>query len=183
MISKFLYKLSANLKCRIILSDYNLPYLERYVLFRGLGFAVYLHRFVGPDDNRDLHDHPFESKSLMLSGGYTEKIYDPLAGSNVLVSPDKHKRIKPILAYKIRRPFQLLRQHPDIFHSIEKVKRNTWTLFLHGKKTRSEWSFLNPETLKEKKIDAQDRVDYSLLKIGKHTPGRKYYGYHRVTIK
>lgn len=50
-------------------------YLYRWELLRvrRIGLAVYLHRFVGDDWSRDLHDHPKRFVSLMLAGGYVEE--------------------------------------------------------------------------------------------------------------
>lgn len=41
----------------------------------GLAVPVVFHRFTGPDLG-DPHDHPWAFKSLILSGGYREEIYD-----------------------------------------------------------------------------------------------------------
>lgn len=54
-------------------------YLYRWTLFqprrpRALwrGFGIYLHKFVGDDWSRDLHDHPKRFISIGLKGGYAE---------------------------------------------------------------------------------------------------------------
>lgn len=44
---------------------------------------VYLHRFLRSDDDRALHDHPWDNRSWVLSGGYREHLQD---GSVVLRS-------------------------------------------------------------------------------------------------
>ena len=55
-------------------------YLYRWTLFqprrpRGLwrGFGIYLHKFVGDDWSRDLHDHPKRVVSIGLKGAYVEE--------------------------------------------------------------------------------------------------------------
>lgn len=48
-------------------------YLYRWTLIRWRGWAVYLHRFVGDDWSRDLHDHPKRFISIGLAGGYVEE--------------------------------------------------------------------------------------------------------------
>src|SRR5581483_11352359 len=50
-------------------------YLYRWTLLRlrRLGVAVYLHRFVGEDWSKDLHDHPKRFVSVGLYGGYVEE--------------------------------------------------------------------------------------------------------------
>jgi hypothetical protein len=47
-------------------------YLYRWTLLRLCGYGLYLHRFVGEDWSRDLHDHPKRFVSLMLWGSYVE---------------------------------------------------------------------------------------------------------------
>lgn len=49
------------------------PYLYRWHLSpRGDQPAAYLHHFMRSDDDRALHDHPYESTSVILSGQYIE---------------------------------------------------------------------------------------------------------------
>ncbi len=47
-------------------------YLYRWVILSTRWLGVYLHRFVGDDWSRDLHDHPKRFVSIGLAGGYTE---------------------------------------------------------------------------------------------------------------
>jgi hypothetical protein len=47
-------------------------YLFRWTLLRTPWFAIYLHRFVGEDWSKDLHDHPKRFLSIGLAGGYVE---------------------------------------------------------------------------------------------------------------
>ena len=61
---------------RIILDrESNEPYLERFYLFlkdRGnFPFNIFLHRFLKSDPD-DLHDHPWNYRTLILWGGYWE---------------------------------------------------------------------------------------------------------------
>jgi hypothetical protein len=55
-------------------------YLYRWTLFQPKrprwlwrGFGVYLHKFVGDDWSRDLHDHPKRFISIGLKGAYCEE--------------------------------------------------------------------------------------------------------------
>lgn len=53
------------------------PYLRRWwVIPRNSIFNIYLHNFLKDDDDRALHDHPFGSISLALSGYMVEKYLD-----------------------------------------------------------------------------------------------------------
>lgn len=48
-------------------------YLERYyVIPRNRWFSVYLHKFLGSDDDRACHDHPWASVSFLLAGRLIE---------------------------------------------------------------------------------------------------------------
>lgn len=49
------------------------PYLLRWhVIPRNKRFNIYLHKFLGSDDDRALHDHPWWFVSILLKGRYFE---------------------------------------------------------------------------------------------------------------
>jgi hypothetical protein len=49
------------------------PYLLRWwVIPRNRWFNIYFHQFLRSDDERALHDHPWASCSILLSGRYVE---------------------------------------------------------------------------------------------------------------
>lgn len=84
----------------------------------------YLHRFVKPDPDRHLHNHPWPARSVILSGGYRElrlvagevKSYSRYEGDQVA-----------LLA--------------DTYHTIaELYDREVWTLFTHWDKVQG-WGF------------------------------------------
>ena len=95
-----------------------------------LPFAVYMHKFLRPDMDRDLHNHPWHTAvSLVLSGGYTE---EREAGSGFV-----SRRLRPGRVNVIRR---------NTFHRVERLHgAHTWTLFVTGKFAGS-WSFRERET-------------------------------------
>lgn len=59
-------------------------YLYRWIILNVGWLGVYVHRFVGDDWSRDLHDHPKRFISIGLSGGYTE---ETPAGKRKFVAP------------------------------------------------------------------------------------------------
>lgn len=129
MIAAFCRWLADRRPCRLI-DVQGQPYLERYWLC-GLpgGGALYLHRFLAPDDARGLHDHPWPwALSLVLVGGYDELRGDPwLVSSCRTVRPG---RINLILG--------------STWHRIAALRgREAWTLFAHGPKTK-RWGFAIP---------------------------------------
>jgi hypothetical protein len=48
------------------------PYMERFALFETPWISARIHHIASPDLDRDMHDHPWNFASLVLSGGYTE---------------------------------------------------------------------------------------------------------------
>src|SRR6218665_1650716 len=77
-MSRLLYWLSGLLPC-LIISDNGNPHLERYYVGPAFGVRFYLHRFVGSDPTRGLHDHPWPwpwpwARALVLSGWYYEQL-------------------------------------------------------------------------------------------------------------
>ncbi len=103
------------------------PYLLRWHLLpRNPLCNLYLHRFLRSDDDRALHDHPWVSASLILSGGYIE--HRP-TGPRWLLPGDLVVR-GARSAHRVA-----LRRDAD--------SCPVWTLFLTGPRVR-EWGFHCP---------------------------------------
>lgn len=94
------------------------PYIQRWVL--DLGFCSFrLHRWLGSDDPRNFHDHPWWYISLVLWGSYADR------------SPKGNTTRKTgTLAY-----FPALHQHT--VHLESKV---CWTFLVTGPESR-DWGF------------------------------------------
>lgn len=124
MMRTFLFWLTSRLPCRII-SDGNTPYLERYYLFTLLGWRFYLHRFVGSDPDRGLHDHPWaRAFSIVLAGQYWEETRSGrrlVRWFNSLTGDTFHRVVLPHVG---------LYEFP------------CWTLFFHRAEYVKEWGFL-----------------------------------------
>ncbi len=132
-MSNLLYKLTNYLPCRII-SDDGQHYLERYYLFTILGVRFYLHRFVGSDPARGLHDHPWPwAGSVILSGWYTEETRQGLRAIRWFnwIKGDSFHRV--ILPHDIR----AMSFAPD-----NPITDCCWTLFFHRAKYTKPWGFL-----------------------------------------
>lgn len=133
MLNKLLYRLTAGLPCRIIDIE-GKPYLERYALGCLFGVTFYLHRFVGQDEERHVHDHPWRwARAIVLKGGYVEEVVTALDLSKGWIS-------------KFRRVRWYNDLGPHVFHRIVKPVPGTWTLFFHGKRFKS-WGFLRIKLL------------------------------------
>ncbi len=106
------------------------PYLTRYTLadLPG-GRHAYLHFFHRGDHDRQLHSHPWNGLSLILTGGYRE---ERRAGS-----PGSYR-----IEERIYRPGSVNLLQPDTFHRVELLDEaaGCWTLFLAGKRS-DEWGF------------------------------------------
>lgn len=99
-------------------------YMQRWHLLRKPGIRnLYLHKYLGSDDDRALHDHPWASWSILLWGSLVE------------VTADGEKRIWPWLP-KYR--------SAEYSHRLILTSRRALTLFYTGKKSR-EWGFHCPK--------------------------------------
>lgn len=109
-------------------------YMERWWLLRGrpameacpwwlrwCPIAIRLHHIARPDLDRHVHDHPFDFRTLILSGGYMEQ--DACgAVRNLVKGHTYHSRA-------------------ERFHRILVVKPETLTLFIVGPR-RQSWGFM-----------------------------------------
>lgn len=56
-----------------VIGDPDRPYMRRWwIVPRNEGCNVYLHEILRSDDDRALHDHPWENTSMLLGGSYIE---------------------------------------------------------------------------------------------------------------
>ena len=83
--------------------------------------AIRLHHLADRDRDRHLHDHPWDFRTFVLTGGYTEEL---ITGDHVdlLAGQTSGKRAQD-------------------FHRITEVQSNTWTLFVTWR-WRNDWGFL-----------------------------------------
>ena len=129
-MKKLLYRLTGNMPCRLIDIEGE-PYLERYYVGCFLGITVYLHRFVSADGDRSLHDHPWKlAVSAVLCGSYHERR---------LVHLDTKQRTGMLTKLIHVKWLNIIRGSD--FHQIINAKPETWTLFIHTKKSKG-WGFL-----------------------------------------
>lgn len=129
MLRKLLFKLTANLPCRLITRD-GTPYLERYFLCQVFGLTFYLHRFVDSDGDDEVHNHPWDSIALCLAGGYREE-----RATGLCITQGWQSRYRSIF------PGRVNRIRANDFHRILHTKPETWTLFIHGQ-LQLGWGFL-----------------------------------------
>lgn len=129
MLNKLLFLLTARLPCRLIPIE-DKPYLERYSLGKLFGATFYLHRFVGQDAERHVHDHPWAwARSIVLAGWYEEEVVCALDINRGWIS-----RMRIVRWYN--------RITEGTFHRITGTAPGTWTLFFHGPREGRTWGFL-----------------------------------------
>lgn len=149
-MNKILYKLSGFLPCKIIKGDDGQPYLERYMVARwgkNGEHTLFLHRFLDSDSDRGIHDHPWDSKSFIITGGYNEK--------RLILDGDKEKVITRDV-----RPGSFNKIGKDDFHRIIlKDKTPAWTFFYHGPRVK-HWGFQYYNFLNNGTIEKTDFVPY-----------------------
>lgn len=104
-------------------------YLERwYLIPRNPIFNIMLHRFVGSDDDRALHDHPWWSVSLLLKGCLCEWVAREDLGKG-------HRQ------WHIVPRFLPVFRSAKHAHALELISREpAWTLFITGPAIR-RWGF------------------------------------------
>jgi hypothetical protein len=101
------------------------PYLERWwIIPRNEQQNVYLHRILRNDDDRALHDHPWENASYVIAGSYRE------------ITPD---------GTFIRNPGDFVQRPATALHRLELIDGEPCiSLFTTGPKLR-EWGFDCPK--------------------------------------
>lgn len=103
------------------------PYLDRLRIVQTPLGGIYLHRIHEPDLGKAPHNHPWRLMTLVLSGGYTETIWD---------TPSEHG----VVWDRRRARFSLGTISLDQAHRITSVEGKLWTLALVGRR-RGSWGF------------------------------------------
>ncbi len=116
-------------------------YLERWTLFdlRKLGYAIYLHRFLGDDWAIDPHDHPRRFISVGLWGWYWEDVFR----ERVLPLQPDGSSIYGALLETVRHVAPWFRTFPaNHLHRVRASEcGNCWTLVIVLPKSRG-WGFV-----------------------------------------
>jgi hypothetical protein len=109
-------------------------YLRRWRIVQTPWFSIYLHKIASPDKDRDLHDHPWPFASLVLRGGYDERIGVDTADAAIAQRPPHTQTVR-------RGWLSLAFRRATDAHRIVRLHRTpTWTLVLTGPRRRS-WGF------------------------------------------
>lgn len=113
--------------------------------------SVRLHFIYGADLDPHLHDHPWDCRTIILDGWYTEAVENPDYESMI---PDNPANM-PTTTY-LRLPGFTRSIRPLEWHKIERVSpAGTWTLFITWK-YQEPWGFL----VDGKKMLSRDYFEY-----------------------
>lgn len=110
------------LPCDRLLAEGGHEYMRRYYLRAGKGPQHRFHLISAGDPGRDLHDHPFDYVSRLLSGRYVEH------------TPDGDTEYGP---------GDILVRKAEALHRLELVSGPVWTYFVTGRFRRT-WGFSTP---------------------------------------
>jgi len=138
------------MKCKVIKGDDGQPYLERYMVARwgrNGEKTLFLHRFLDSDSDRGIHDHPWDSKSFIVAGGYLEKRLVKEANVEKVIVRD----IKPFTFNTIKKN--------DFHQIILKKKTPAWTLFYHGPRVK-HWGFQHYRQNVDTSVDKTEFIPY-----------------------
>ncbi len=112
------------------------PYLMRwYIIPRNRFFNIYLHKFLRDDDDRALHDHPWNSLSFS-SANYMEIVGNPSNWNDRKLM--NRRRLRPVW-----RPATYTHR-VILYKNHERKPIPFYTLFITGKKVR-DWGFHCPK--------------------------------------
>lgn len=109
-------------------------YMGRYVLFESRWLSARIHHIASADLDRDMHDHPWDFVSILLSGGYLEQ--QPLMFHRPEFTED-HTEVR---RGRWRAAPSIARRRATDRHLISFVQPNTWSLFIYGP-SRQWWGF------------------------------------------
>jgi hypothetical protein len=112
-------------------------YLLRLRVLETPWFGIMVHDIIEPDTDYDPHDHPWAFVSVVLRGGYTERIW-----KKPLLRQSKYAAAQESYTTYRRRWLtgSVHRMKRGLAHKIEEVQPNTKTLILHGPR-RGSWGF------------------------------------------
>lgn len=140
-------------------SNDNPSYMERYWVFnpydrvtnkprwRLIPWSIRIHHIKREDYDRDLHDHPWNARTIILKGWYTEKRLIPLTDPAAAMCLADIAQFVPVdraiaTQHFCRKPGDTAKLGFGEYHAITDVADGgVWTLFISGP-WRGVWGFL-----------------------------------------
>ncbi|MEE4332257.1 hypothetical protein V2J70_02050 [Pseudomonas alliivorans] len=117
--------------------------------FRWCPWSIRVHHIMRPDADRDLHDHPWNARTVILRGWYREQRLlaadDPLLTAALIQTAELRQSFDgPFQAteYIDRRPGDTARLNHGEYHRIDEVSPGgVYTLFITSR-WKGDWGFL-----------------------------------------
>lgn len=91
-------------------------HFRRYRLIQTPWFALYIHHILKSDEDRDLHDHPWNFSSLILKGSYAEMW--------------KKSPLFKVNRNQVYYPGDIVKHAAEDAHKITLMSKDVWTLVL-----------------------------------------------------
>lgn len=132
LIMQFIKFITNYLPVKVIRDDKGRPFLYRYHLFMltNNGPGICIHNFVKSDPDRGYHDHPWKyGLSFILSGGYTERIYNK--DSDIGYDTYEHKTWD----------FNLIRGEDSYHRVMLDEGKDAWSIFFFTKRCKT-WNMI-----------------------------------------
>jgi hypothetical protein len=107
-------------------------YLERFYILSTPWLGIYLHRFWASDDD-GLHDHPWNSVSVLLDGTYFEE--EP-ERQTTPYGPTIVRRRSPL-----HPPFKVRSKYAAHRITVDENNPGAWSLFIRFGLKRRQWGF------------------------------------------
>lgn len=113
-----------------------------------LPISIRVHHIVRPDDDRAMHDHPWNARTIILRGWYVEKRPSDLEKAGLsdetigVINDAINAGNYEVAEYFTRRPGDTATLKVGEYHTITDVSEGgVYTLFISGK-WRADWGFL-----------------------------------------
>jgi hypothetical protein len=130
---------------RVIVNCDRDPYLIRWYVIRSAAVALFIHKFIRSDEDRALHDHPWNFVVVPIWRGYYEHssrvVIDTEFGIDQRAEEAVRRRVWPVIGARFRRG--------TYRHRVELVRRGgnelpSWSIFIRFREFR-DWGFWMPE--------------------------------------
>ena len=138
---------------RMIPRDGNEKYLERFYILSTSWVGIYLHCFWADDDD-GLHDHPWNSMSLPLRGGFFEEIPED---QNLPCGPTINKFRRPLIPV-LRSKYAA---HRITLPSGQEGK--VWSLFIRFGFKRRKWGFYRNGIWQPAEVQSRKEINEGLV--------------------
>lgn len=111
------------------------PYMERWILYTPWR-SFRLHHILRSDHDRDLHDHPFDFWTFLLTGGYVEVLPTHAAPCSIVgcfgYTVERRRRQFSFRHVVAETPHRLVLDRPVWTFVIAKPKRRRWGFYIGG---------------------------------------------------